>query len=78
MSISLLNLRNLFYVIGFNIGFFGHVLPVVISVDREIMIRAELFSCETAISLFLEYGGPLGKIGLVKFLFGIHEIFLCD
>ena len=52
------------------------MLPVIVGVDRESVIGAELFDCETAVSLFLKYSGPFGKIDLVKFLFCVHEIIL--
>ena len=53
---------------GFNIGFFDRMLPLVVSMDRENEIGAELFDYKTAIIIFLEYGGSFGKSRLVKFL----------
>ena len=54
--------------------FFEKVLPVVVCVDGKVILIAPLSDGQAAGFLIGEAGSPFLKMGLMKFLFCVHEI----
>ena len=61
-----------------SILFFQDVLPVIVGMERVVVLFTPLPDGETAVSLFLETTDPLGEFCLMNFLFCVHENLLDD
>ncbi len=61
---------------GIHVSLFGSALPVIESVNGNGILTAPVFDGEPTVGLFLEPGGPLEKISLVKRLTWFHEYLL--
>lgn len=53
--------------------FFQDVLPVIVGMERVVVLFAPLSDGETAVSLFLEETDPLIEFCMMNFLFCVHE-----
>ena len=58
--------------------FFEKVFPVIIGVERKIILFTPLPDSKAAGFLIGKSDGPFLKMDLVKFLFCIHEMILLD
>ena len=54
------------------------MFPVIVGMDRIVVLFTPLSDGKTAVSLFLEEADPLIEFCLMKFLFCVHENLLND